>query len=158
MLHRGLDLSGELWACLISELAARGEGRREAGAFLLADRRFPHRVTEAAFYDDLEPGSLNGAVHLTGRGYQRLWDRCDDANLQVVGDIHTHPGPSTAQSSIDRANPMLDRANHIAMIVPHYATTTPSIRDAGVHRHLGGTNWESLTGWRRWRHIRVQWR
>src|SRR5262245_47147704 len=93
------------WWELNAQLAARGAGRRESGAFLLGRRigRRP-RVTHFAYFDDLEPGSLDGAVHLTTTAYSRLWAVCRDLGVEVLADAHTHPDRYIEQSHIDQDN------------------------------------------------------
>ena len=72
-------------------------------------------MTKSAYYDDLDPGCLVGNIHIRAAGFSKLWDLCDVESLRVVADIHTHPGASVAQSSIDRANPMIAREGHLAL-------------------------------------------
>src|SRR5947208_15242178 len=94
-----IQIRRSVWKTMVSELEARGAGARESGALLLGlPRRRRPRVTHIAFFDDLEPGSLNGAVHLTLIGYSRLWALCSELSVEVLGDVHTHPEDMVAQS------------------------------------------------------------
>ena len=143
-----LAIEPQLWQELLGELRARGDGRRESGAFLLgpvADGR-PRRVAEAIYYDDLDPTSLTGGISFTGSAYGRLWDECAERGLEVVGDVHTHPGGWVAQSATDRAHPMLAQAGHVGLIVPHFAQKAVRARDVGVHEYLGDGRWRSWLG------------
>ena len=134
------------WRNLIKELGGRGEGRREAGAFLLAPRNDIHCVSRVEYFDDLDPNCLKGHVHIDGRAFSKLWDACESDGLVVVGDVHTHPGSSVRQSPIDMANPMVARAGHIALIVPHLATRSVRPRQVGVHQYEGDDGWTSWFG------------
>jgi hypothetical protein len=142
-----LRMRPEVWDGLIADLGSRTEGRREAGAFLLASRRAnPQTVVYIAYYDDLDPNSLSGGVTFGFEGFGPLWDLCDQKQLRVVGDVHTHPGMSVTQSSIDRSNPMVAKVGHVAVIVPHLAAQPIHAREAGVHRYLGDHGWDSHVG------------
>lgn len=134
------------WEAMITELARRGQGRRESGAFLLRDRDGDARtITRVVYLDDLDPNCLTGGIEFDGLAYSKLWDICGAENRRVVGDIHTHPGASVRQSGIDAANPMIAQEGHVALIVPHYATRPTEPRDVGIHRyHPSG--WKSWTG------------
>ena len=86
-------------------------------------------MVRSAYFDDLDPECLVGNIHIRASGFSKLWDLCDVEGLRVVADIHTHPGTSVAQSSIDRANPMIAREGHLALIVPAlWYSSSPSKR------------------------------
>lgn len=131
---------------MIGELARRGNGDRESGAFLLSPREDGGAVTQVAYLDDLDPGSLVGSIHLHRPAYGRLWSLCDRESLRVVGDVHTHPGADVRQSSIDRDNPMVARAGHLAIILPNFARGRIRPREIGVHEYLGELGWRSSLG------------
>lgn len=134
------------WTALIEELGHRGEGCREAGAFLLATTRGHQTVREIVYFDDLDPSCLRGGICFNGLAYSRLWDICEAQGTHVIADVHTHPGAWVAQSAIDARNPMIARAGHVALIVPHLATRQVVPRDIGVHQYLGTAGWTSWTG------------
>jgi proteasome lid subunit RPN8/RPN11 len=145
-----LSIDGVLFDELIEQLAVRGRGARESGAFLLTDRnspkdRLPQPVTAIAYYDDLDPDCLNGVINFTADGYTALGAVCRRRELRVVGDVHTHPGRRVAQSPIDAAHPMVALDGHVAIIVPQYATGTVSQADLGVHLRRNGM-WTSTYG------------
>ncbi len=133
---------------MVGELARRGlYGRREAGAFLLVDRLAGgNRVVRALYFDDLDPGCLVGNIHFRAAGYSKLWDLCDAEGTRVLADVHTHPSNRVAQSSIDRGNPMIARAGHLALIMPDYGTRPTAPRDVGVHEYRGNRGWRSWHG------------
>lgn len=138
--------SSRMWNELINELGRRGRGIRESGAFLLAAREGNHRdVVRFVYLDDLDPNCLQGNIHFDGRAYSKLWDICDEENLVVIADVHTHPGSSVRQSNIDAANPMIARRGHVAIIVPHFAMRPSAPRDLGVHAYVQN-GWQVWTG------------
>jgi proteasome lid subunit RPN8/RPN11 len=128
----------------MTELARRGDGSREAGAFLLGkldgDRR---SVTRVMFFDALGASTRGGGISINGLAFSKLWDLCERENLRVLGDVHSHPHYWVDQSSIDAANPMVARAGHVGVIVPNFAIGTIRPRDVGVHVY-DGQSWTSF--------------
>lgn len=132
------------WRRLMAELARRGGGERESGAFLLARTgRSPRRVARSVFFDDLDADALNGAVSIRGEAFARLWEICERRGMRVVADVHTHPGSGVGQSCVDAANPMIARPGHVGIIVPHYARRSRHPRDIGFHVYQGDHTWTS---------------
>jgi proteasome lid subunit RPN8/RPN11 len=144
--HR-LRCAPKLWRGIISELARRGEGRHEAGAFLLGvDGAGQKEVREAVYYDDLDPHAYDtGVCVLHGDAFARLWTLCRAKNLTVVADAHTHPG-AAFQSHSDRTNPMIARGGHIAIIVPEFARWPIPAGELGVYEYVGDHVWHDRGG------------
>lgn len=95
-------------------------------------------------YDDLDPHSLDsGIVHFDGRYFSELWSVCKERDLDVVADIHVHPGLAE-QSTSDRMNPMISMAGHIAIILPDFARTPMRRQDIGMFRYLGRKQWSRI--------------
>ena len=142
-----LRFTSAMWDEMFAQLGRRAGGRRESGAFLLADRAGdPRHVMRIVYYDDLDLASLRGDIRLDAAAYGRLWDLCDQYKGRVIGDVHTHGGTYVCQSSTDRENPMISRAGHIALLVPHLASRRASPREVGVHRYAGAGDWEGSYG------------
>jgi len=142
-----LRFSPGVWDEMLAELGRRGQGTRESGAFLLAPRDGDRRTVErVVFLDDLDPDCLTGAIAFDGAHYGKLWDICERDDLSVVADIHTHPGSCVEQSGIDKENPMIARAGHVALIVPDLASKHVSTSEIGVHEYLGDDGWRSWLG------------
>ena len=133
------------WAALVRGLRARGAGSRESGAFLLG-RRKPHhaRVLDYRMYDDLDPDALDsGAIEFHAAGFSTLWAYCRVNDLEVLADVHTHPGEAARQSGIDRRNPMMPMRGHVAIILPHFANISSwSLSRAGIYEYQGNYEWE----------------
>lgn len=144
--HR-LSCSANLWQAGLMELKQRGGSYRESGAFLLGKRNGQRRIiTDFAFYDDLDPHCLDkGFVVFDGAYYGLLWQRCREKGLAVVADVHTHPGPAR-QSLDDRANPMIAKAGHIALIVPDFAQHAVRRADLGIYEYQGEHSWQDHSG------------
>lgn len=130
------------WDAGTAELRRRTNGRsRESGAFLLGDKGKPSVVKKFVFYDDIDPSALNtGIVFMDGRRLGALWKICRNSGLNVVADIHVHPG-SFRQSPSDKANPIIAESDHLALILPNYAEGSNLPGSIGVHRYMGNRLW-----------------
>jgi proteasome lid subunit RPN8/RPN11 len=141
-----LSCSWLVWRRLLHGLRERGRNySRESGAFLLG-RKIGTRARFVRFvlYDDLDPHCLDtGIVRFDGRHFGKLWDLCAETGLTVIGDVHTHPGGS-GQSESDRANPMISRAGHMALIVPRFAGPPVRLSEVGFHLYDGGKRWTTV--------------
>lgn len=131
-----------VWARLILDLRHRGEGRRESGAFILGRGA---KATGYVCYDDIDPQAYHrGAIAFHAAGYAALWRHCKANGLEVLADIHTHPGPDTRQSHIDQRHPMVPVVGHTALIAPRFAQTTIwSLEGVGIHEYLGDFRWRA---------------
>jgi len=132
-----------LWRSGLREIARRGEGRHESGAFLLGRRRGTRgHVEQFAYYDDLDPSCLNsGIVVFDGAGFGPLWALCRQTGLSVLADVHTHGGSGSArQSSLDRDNPMIARPGHVALIVPNFGRRF-RLEEMGIYEYRGAHRW-----------------
>lgn len=133
-----------LWRKGLMELKQRGRQQRESGAFLLGTQEGNRRrIRKFLYYDDLDPHCLDtGIVVIDGSVFGKLWQICRDLNMQVVADVHTHPG-IPFQSGTDRDNPMIAVAGHIAIIVPNLARRVVRPQDLGVYEYLGDHQWRA---------------
>lgn len=153
-----LDLPRMTWWRLVRELRRRGNGRRESGAFLLGSRtNGVALMSDFVCYDDLDASALvSGYVTFHGSGFPRLWAICRERDLQVIADVHTHPGRDTRQSATDQRHPMIPVAGHVALIVPRFATGNNfSLSGVGVHEYRGN-DWIDRTG-ERHAAVRLTW-
>ena len=137
-----LSCRRSIWEAGLAELSLRGQGQRESGAFLLGSRNNKRAtVKRFIYYDDLDPGCLDtGIVRFSSDGFPPLWNICRREGLMVVADVHTHKFEAR-QSPLDRANPMIATAGHVAIIVPWYARDPGEKREFGIYRYLGEHEW-----------------
>lgn len=148
MSNAALSINFLRWRRLMLELKRRGGGRRESGAFLLGRRSLTElRVTDVAYYDDLDPHSLDqGYVNFQAVGFSALWAHCRKVKLDVMADIHTHPGDNTSQSELDRTNPMMAERGHLALIVPNFAAGPWWTRQGtSLFEYEANYRWTNLT-------------
>lgn len=139
-----LRCARNLWAAGVEELARRTlGGRRESGAYLLGVD-LPgggQRIVEFVFYDDIDPHALaTGVVVIRQTALPRLWALCRERGYGVVADVHVHPH-GYGQSASDQANPVMPRAGHVAMILPHFARGRPEPGGIGIYEFLGAGGW-----------------
>ena len=146
--HR-LSCSTSLWRAGLAELARRGRGVHESGAFLLGRLRGERRLIEQfVYYDALEPHCLEtGIVVFDGAGFGPLWALCRETGLRVVADVHTH-GCGARQSRLDRENPMVALAGHVALIVPDFARRVGGPAELGIYQYEGEHRWHDHSGLR----------
>lgn len=139
--HR-LSCPARLWKAIVAELDRRGERRHEAGAFLLGKEHDGRREVERAlFYDDLDPAAYaSGVCVLHGDAFAKLWAVCREERLTVVADVHTHFGAGF-QSTFDRANPMVARTGHIALILPNLGRWPVDQDQFGIYEYRGQHQW-----------------
>lgn len=134
----------DVWDAGVAELRKRAGGRRESGAFLLGSKGPRRRIEEFVFYDDIDPDCLrNGIVEIDGRRLGDLWRHCRERGLEVVADVHVHPG-GHAQSASDKANPVMAEVGHLAVILPDYAAVRTRPGGIGFFRYLGARRWADL--------------
>lgn len=139
--HR-LSCAKRLWGDTLRELERRGGCEHEAGVFLLGKVSGAHREVQAAvFYDDLDPEAYSsGVCVLHGDAFAKLWAVCREKKLTVVADAHTHPR-GAFQSPSDKANPMVARPEHIAIIIPNYAQAPVNSRSIRIYEYCGHHDW-----------------
>ncbi len=144
--HR-LVCDSKLWRRIINDLERRGGRRHEAGAFLLgSEQRGRRRVTEAIFYDELDPKAYaTGVCVLHGDAFAKLWALCRSKGLMVVADVHTHPA-AAFQSHSDRTNPMVATSGHVAIIVPDFARWPIRAGSLGIYEYRGQHQWTDRRG------------
>jgi hypothetical protein len=134
------------WRQIIRELECRGRRQHESGAFLLGrDTNGTREVTDAIYYDDLDVHAYSsGVCVLHGDAFAKLWTECRKRKLTVVADVHTHGG-AAHQSRSDKANPMIARPGHIAIIVPDFAAWPIAAGRLGIYEYRGKHEWFDRT-------------
>ena len=139
-----LEFGPGVWTGLIADLRRRGQGRRESGAFLLGCETEVVKFVETWLpYDELDPASLNyDYIRLETSAFPKLWAHCEARGVQVVADVHTHPG-MPEQSESDQAYPMVSISGHVALIVPWFARAGVTPADLSFNVYLGGGEWDS---------------
>jgi hypothetical protein len=143
--HR-INCPTRAWRQIVGELERRGGRRHESGAFLLGVERDGRRqVTDAVFYDELDQNAYaSGVCILQGDAFGKLWALCRRKKLTVVADVHTHPG-AAFQSPSDKANPMIARTGHIAIIVPDFGAWPIAANRLGIYEYRGQHEWIDRT-------------
>ena len=130
------------WIRIYRGLRRRGRSVRESGAFLLGKRGTRTAlVRDVVYYNDLDPDALStGIVRLSGAALGPLWALCAERGLEVLADVHTHPGGS-GQSESDRAHPMVAIRGHVSLVVPNFARNAFDLAGVGHYRFEGNKRW-----------------
>lgn len=93
-------------------------------------------------------------MHLTVTAYSRLWALCREHGVEVLADVHTHPGGYVQQSDIDQDNPLIAQRGHLAIIIGHYAQQRAALHDVGMYEYEGDDGWatrfRAVSHWRWW--------
>lgn len=139
-----LICSTQLWHQGIDELRRRTRGKHESGAFLLGvNRRGMRTIQQFLYYDDVDPDCFrNGIVEFDGGRFGQVWEVCRKLNMEVVADVHVHPG-GYDQSSSDRHNPMIAEVGHLALILPYFAARGRVPGRIGIYEYLGSREWQN---------------
>ncbi|WP_194725082.1 hypothetical protein [Noviherbaspirillum malthae] len=139
-----LQCSAVVWRSGVTELRRRTRGRQESGAFLLGRRNGEVRVIhDFLFYDDIDPQCFRrGIVEFNGRYLGKVWEICRERQLEVVADVHVHPG-SSHQSESDKNNPIIAEVGHLALILPNFARDTCLPGHIGMYEYHGACSWTS---------------
>jgi hypothetical protein len=139
-----LRCSRSIWSAGVSELAKRTLGeRRESGAYLLGreNKDGSKEILDFIFYDDIDDQALaTGIVTIRETALPKLWAVCRERGYGVVADVHVHPG-GYGQSDSDYDNPVMPRAGHYALILPHFARRNPEPGSIGMYEFLGNNAW-----------------
>ncbi len=160
MSERLLSIPRLIWLRLVLDLRRRGHGRRESGAFLLGRAKGTvDDVNAYVCYDDVDPIALDtGIVIVRAVGFAALWERCRQLGMDVLADVHTHGDARPRQSPTDRANPMISRRGHVAMVLPVFATTWSwRLQCVAVSEYLGGYQWRDWRDEERAHRVRLRW-
>jgi proteasome lid subunit RPN8/RPN11 len=99
------------------------------------------RVESFIPYDEIDPNCLQGAILFDGSKMDAVWQICERLGMQVVADVHTHPGAWHGQSGTDKANPMIPERGHVALIVPNFADRDYMPGEIGIHEYHGLDGW-----------------
>lgn len=137
-----------LWLELTGHLNRASAGSQESGAFLLGSIDDAGGRNAASFvpYDQLDVAALHEqAVRVRTAAFSRLYDICGQRGQRVIADIHAHPR-SAWPSGIDKANPMMAVAGHMALIVPNYASLPVRLELMTVNIYLGPGQWFTASG------------
>lgn len=139
-------LTQALWQATVKGLGARSEGRHET-ACVWTGHRLPEAwsIEAIMFLDDL-PGTTGlPRQHRTPRSaLDVLFAELRKRELQIIADVHTHPGSWVGLSPVDQSHPIEYRLGLLAVVIPHYARVPVSLADAGIHEYLGAHRWHQL--------------
>lgn len=144
--RRTIVLPRRLWTETWLGLRERSCGKVESAAVWGGQRDDLSEVVHQVYFLD----DLSGKIQLPGyhrvpeSSLARLFELLKGNRHQIVGDIHTHPGPWVGLSSLDKRNPIEFRIGLFALVLPSFAIDEPSIEATGVHQYSGSGIWRTL--------------
>ena len=101
---------------------------------------------EVVFLDDFPGVEGFARFHKVSReAVTALFRYLQQKNLQLIADVHSHPGTWVGLSEIDMEHPLEFRVGFLSLVLPSYATPKPDIGTVGVHEYIGNMEWETLT-------------
>lgn len=139
-------ITKNLWDATIEGLAKRSSGRKESACIWAGERKAQWTVKDLIFLDDLPGTQGYRKYHKTPReAVNVLFKMLRDKGLQIIADIHTHPGYWVDLSLIDRESPIEYRVGLLAVVFPNFARLPMDIEKVGFHEYLGKSQWRRLT-------------
>lgn len=154
---RQLVVSEGVWASTWLGLRERGQGQRETACVWLGKREGSvEHAHVAVFLDDL-PGTVGRRLqHRTSRtAVDMLLSRSRELGMVIVADIHTHPADWVELSDVDRLHPIEYRIGLLALVLPDFAVSPPSLHSVGVHEYLGDGEWTTFRTQNAARRVRI---
>jgi proteasome lid subunit RPN8/RPN11 len=118
--------------CIAREIAVGHEGI----AYLFGQTNGESTVVVGSIRPDAQ--TTVGSFNVSARAMARVVRTASDAGLQVVGQIHTHPGQAYhSDGDIDGARIAYD--GYVSIVVPQYGRKLPSFAGAAIFFYHDGT-------------------
>ena len=139
-------IKSDLWKLTWEGLSKRSDGRIES-LCIWAGQRSPDVsvVTEVIFLDGIEGVEGFALFHrITREATAQIFAILKDKGLQIVADVHTHPGDWVGLSDTDREHPLEYRVGFISIVLPYFGRTDPMQEDIGMHRYEGNHQWHHM--------------
>ncbi len=145
-MNRKLVIPSSCWEATWSGLEKRSDSTRES-ACIWAGRREKEvwSVEKVIYLDDL-PGVRGYALRhsVPPEASAELFKILRSHKLQIIADVHCHPEDWVDLSWVDQQHPIEYRVGLIAVVLPWYAASTPSLMETGFHEYLGDLKWRRL--------------
>jgi len=136
-----------IWRTTWSELNRRSGGANETACVWGGERvRGLWSIRSVHFLDDFGPVNAGPLHHRASReGVEHLFDELRRRGEVVVADVHTHPADWVDLSPTDEAHPIEFRVGLLAVVVPWFASRTPTLEHVGVHEYMATSTWRRLS-------------
>jgi proteasome lid subunit RPN8/RPN11 len=117
--------------CLASEIAKGHEGI----SYLFGLTNGATTIVVGATRPDAR--TTAGSFNVTSVAMARVVRAATDAGLQIIGQIHTHPGKAY-HSDGDNAGARIAYDGYVSIVVPEYGRRLPSLGGAAIYFYRGG--------------------
>ncbi len=124
--------------CMAQEIV----GGHEGIAYLFGQTDGATTIVVGAIRPDAS--TTMGSFNVTSVAMARVVRAATDAGLQVVGQIHTHPGQAY-HSDGDEDGARIVYDGYVSIVVPEYGRRLPSFDGATIYFYRGGA-FSELTG------------
>ena len=143
-----LYIPADLWALTWSELHRRSGGQVDAACAWAGERTSTAwTVKSVHFLDDFGAIDAGPLHHRASRAsVEGLFDEMRRRGEDLIADVHTHPEDWVDLSRTDREHPLEYRLGMLAVVLPWFAATAPSLRQVGVHEYVSTATWRRLSG------------
>jgi len=89
------------------------------------------RVSLAASVFAPRASTTRGSFHVSAVDMGPIIEAASDAGLQVVGQLHTHPG-AAYHSEGDEEGAHIRFDGYVSIVLPNYGVLLPTFRDAAI--------------------------
>jgi hypothetical protein len=145
--NRKILISAAHWNETWLGLRDRSTGGVESVAVWAGKRISAEETVQGVYFlDDCEDGIQHARYHqVSPETLAALFDRLRNDRRVIIGDVHTHPSRWVDLSDLDKENPIEFRRQVLAVVLPEYAKSNPSLASAGIHEYLGDGHWKTLS-------------
>jgi proteasome lid subunit RPN8/RPN11 len=127
---RRLIITESALLCMQQSLAAETAKRHEGIAYLLGQTNGSTTIVLGAVRP--ESHTTRGSFNVTSLAMAKVVRKADDAGLQVVGQIHTHPGEAYhSDGDVEGARIAYD--GFVSIVAPDYGRLLPSLTRCAVY-------------------------
>lgn len=138
-----IKISSSLWQKTQKGLATRGAGERESACLWVGQRGKEIWLVKGIIFLDDIPGTIsNRRYHHTPKEVvNKIYQVLRNEGLQIIADVHTHPGGNVEMSNLDKNHPIEYRIGLLSIILPNFGFAPVTLRNTGFHEYLGNDKW-----------------
>lgn len=144
---RKLIIPEAIWQQTWVGLRERSRGEVESAAVWGGKRTGLTETVEAVYFLNDYGGSIQLPLYhrVPAEALKDLFLHLHRDQRVLIGDIHTHPESWVGLSDLDAEHPIEYRKGVIAVVLPWYGGSEPSLQDAGVHEYAGKGRWKTFS-------------
>lgn len=130
-----------LLVAIAGELHADSRKQHEGIVYLLG--RTDGSVTVALAASHPEAITTRGSFEVSAVNMSRVVRAAADACLQVIGQLHTHPGPAF-HSEGDVAGARIKYPGYVSIVVPDYGSALPGLEGSACYFYEAGHRFREM--------------